>query len=502
MIHSTDFNTQRLAQDALEGHGVSGGRPQLELRIAGRSHLQQTIVAAVVQLDARDRLRMTAIEALRETENGRERPDRPSLPAAEDAEAVVPLFRCRLAMVAGDERDGFDLLRLEASEIAVLDQVVRMFVVPLVADVDADVVQQRRVFEPLALAIGQSVSAPRLIEERDRDTRDLLGVLGPVVAALGQFDDAALADVGVAIGLRDLLAVTRDVIEHQPFAQGEIAESQIGRPKALEDRVQQNRAGDREVCPPGLEAGLAQPLLKIDGHEGLPDPMDLLRGNASVSERLAGPPSLLGARDGAETQDGAGRADDAIEAGRRDLIEVAADFGVDELPQLPFVARRQGIALDESFRQPENAELEAPRRVRRGAGATRDFHAAAPDVDDHGDVARDADPVDRGHMDETRFRGAGDHLGPNPRLVGDDAQELAAVFGFAHGARRGRDDLLHTVRFGETPELGQHLARRVHRLGSQGAAVQPTRPEADHLLFAIDDLERQIGADLHDDHVQ
>ena len=52
--------------------------------------------------------------------------------------------------------------RLEAAQIAVLDQVVRVLVVTLVADVHADVVEQRRVFEPLALAIGQAVDAARL----------------------------------------------------------------------------------------------------------------------------------------------------------------------------------------------------------------------------------------------------------------------------------------------------------------------------------------------------
>ena len=60
-------------------------------------------------------------------------------------------------MVAGDERDRFDFVRLEAAEIAVLDQVVRVLVVPLVADVHADVVEDRRVLEPFALAIGQAV---------------------------------------------------------------------------------------------------------------------------------------------------------------------------------------------------------------------------------------------------------------------------------------------------------------------------------------------------------
>src|ERR1700730_14258174 len=100
---------------------------------------------------------MAAIEVIRETENSRERPDRPSLPASEDGEAVMPPFRRRSAMIARDERDGLDLVRLEASEIAVFDQVVRMFVVPLVADVDADVVEQGCVFEPVPRASGQSM---------------------------------------------------------------------------------------------------------------------------------------------------------------------------------------------------------------------------------------------------------------------------------------------------------------------------------------------------------
>jgi hypothetical protein len=481
---------------------MSRRRPELQLRIARRSHLQQLIITPIVKLEAGDRLRMTAIEVLRETEDGGKRPDGPSLPAVEDAEAVVPFFRGGPAMIAGDERDGLDLFGLEASEIAVFDQVVRVFVVPLVADVDADVVQQRCVFEPLPLAIGKSVRAARLVKQRDSDTRDLLRVLRPVIAALSQLDNAALADVGIAIGLRDLLAMTRDVVEHQAFAEGQIAERQIARVKAFEDDVEQDRAGDRKVRASRLEAGLAKPLFKIDGDEGLADPVELLRGNASVAKRLAGPPALLGGRDGPEAEDGAGRADDSIEPGRDDLIEVPADLGVDELSQLPFIARRQRIALDESLRQPDHAKLETPRGVRRGTGSARDFHAAAPDVDNDGDVAGKADSVYRGHMDEPGFLGAGNHLRANPGLVGDDAKELAAVFGFAHGARRGRDDFVHSMRFSEATELGQDLERRVHRFGSQCPAAQSTRPEADHVFFAIDDLEREIGANPHDDHVQ
>ena len=44
----------------------------------------------------------------------------------------------------------------------------------LVADVDADVVQQRAVLEPLALAVAEPVHARRLVEDIERETRDLL----------------------------------------------------------------------------------------------------------------------------------------------------------------------------------------------------------------------------------------------------------------------------------------------------------------------------------------
>ena len=90
---------------------------------------------------------------------------------------------------------------------------------PFVADMDPDVVQDGGVLEPFALAIGEPVNRARLIEEGDGEPRHLVGMLRPEIAALGEFDDAAAAHVGVTIRLRDLLAVPRDVIEDQPFTQ-------------------------------------------------------------------------------------------------------------------------------------------------------------------------------------------------------------------------------------------------------------------------------------------
>ena len=67
-------------------------------------------------------------------------------------------------MIAGDLRDHLDLIGVEPAEIAVLDQVVGVLVVLLVADQHSDVVQDRRVLQPVALAIGKAVNRTRFVE--------------------------------------------------------------------------------------------------------------------------------------------------------------------------------------------------------------------------------------------------------------------------------------------------------------------------------------------------
>jgi len=115
--------------------------PQLELRITSGAQPHQIRVPLGHDVDRRDNLRMAAIESFGEAENRRERADRPAATAAEIAEQLVPLLGRRLTMVARDERDRVHFLGIEAAQVAVPDEIAGMFVVPLVADVDADVVQ-------------------------------------------------------------------------------------------------------------------------------------------------------------------------------------------------------------------------------------------------------------------------------------------------------------------------------------------------------------------------
>ena len=166
-------------------------------------------------------------------------------------------------MVARDERHHLDFVRLEAAQVAVLDQVIGMPMVARIADVRAEVVHQRRILEPLALAIGQPVNGARLVEQRERQPRDVLRVHREVVAALGQLDGAAAPHVGNAIDLRDLSLVAPHVVEDEPFAEREIAQRQLVGAEPPKDRVEQDRAGDDEVGAPRIEAGHRQPTFEV-----------------------------------------------------------------------------------------------------------------------------------------------------------------------------------------------------------------------------------------------
>ena len=498
---AADFDAQGFSGHSFERRGVARGGPQLELDVARRSQLQQVVVAAVVQLQPHDRLGVAAIQAFSEAKNRGKRAHGAPLAAPEIAEAVVPPLRRRLAMVAGNQRNRFDLVRLEAAQVAVLDQVVRVFVVSFVADVHTQVVQDRGVLQPLALAVRETVNRARVIEESDRQPRHLLRVLGPEVAALGQLEDAPPPDIGVAIGLRDLLAVARDVVEDESLAQGQVAQRDLVGAETAENLIEQNRAGHREVGAAWLEPRDAQPLFEIQRHQLLARAAQRLGADAATAERRAFGEPLGGGGHRAKTENGARRADDPIEPGPLDLIEVFADFRVDVARQFAFVAGLQGIRADESFGQPDHPEFEAATELDRRSGSSRHLDAAAADVDDHGDVPGDVDAVHRGEMDESRLFRPRDDPGPYPGLLGDCLEKFPAVFRLACRARGYRNHLVNAVRFGQTPEFREHLERGVHSVRRELSPVQSAGAQADHFLFPVNHFEGQVWADLDHDHV-
>ena len=326
-------------------------------------------------------------------------------------------------------------------------------------------------------------------------------MLGVVVATLGELERAAPPDVGDLVDLGDLPAVAADVVEHQAFAQRQVAERQLLGAEPAQDRVEEHGAGDDEIGAPRIEAGHGQTLLRIERDDLLAHAANLLGRHAQVAQ-LGRRRAARGRRGhGAEAEDRARRADHAIEADRRDLIAVPADLRQDVLRELALVAARERIALHEALGQPDHADLEAARRLNRRGVAERDLDAAAADVDDHRARAADVDAVDRGLMNQPRFFGAGDDARTDAGLALDAREELAAVARFARRAGGGGEDLVDAVRFGEPLELRERLQRRVHRLGRQRLAVEAAGAEPDHDFLAIDDLEREVRSHPDDDHV-
>ena len=152
------------------------------------------------------------------------------------------------------------------------------------------------------------------------------------------------------IDLRDLPPVAADVVEHQPFAQREIAERQLLGAEPAQDRVEQDRAGDDEVGASRIEARHRQALLEIERDDLLAQAADLLGRDAQVAELGRRRAARGRRRDGAQAEDRAGRADDAIEADRGDLLAVAVDLREDVLGEPPLVALRRADRSGRSVR--------------------------------------------------------------------------------------------------------------------------------------------------------
>src|SRR5260221_7519983 len=89
MDRSADFNPQGLSDQSFKGRGLTRGRPELELRVAARPHLQQSVLAAIVQLDPREALRVAAVQIFGQPQNRGERPNRPAPLAGQVSVFVV-----------------------------------------------------------------------------------------------------------------------------------------------------------------------------------------------------------------------------------------------------------------------------------------------------------------------------------------------------------------------------------------------------------------------------
>ena len=307
-----------------------------------------------------------------------------------------------------------------------------------------------------------------------------------IVTSFGELDRAAPADVGDHVHLRDLPAISADVIEDEPFAQREVAQGDLLGAERVEDGVEQHGAGNHQIRTPGIESRDREARFEVPRDHLLPEAADLLGRHPQVAQLRRGRAARRGRRDGPEAENRAGRADDAVEPDRRDLFDMRADLVDDLLDEFSLVAARDRIASDKLLGQPDDTHLEASRELHFGAGAKRDFDTASADVDDDRACAGHVHAVDRRLMNQAGFLGPGDHPWTDAGLSRNLGQERAAVLGLARRAGRGRDDLIDAVGVGETLELGERLQGSVHRFGRERSSTESPRAKTYHHLFAID----------------
>jgi len=92
---------------------VTDGRPELQLGVPVRPHLEERILVPIMKLYTRQRLRVAAVEAFGQPENRGQCADHASALAGQLGIVLMVPFRCGPSMVARDECQRVNLVGLE-----------------------------------------------------------------------------------------------------------------------------------------------------------------------------------------------------------------------------------------------------------------------------------------------------------------------------------------------------------------------------------------------------
>ncbi len=370
-----------------------------------------------------------------------------------------------------------------------------------IRNVAADVVQQRRVFEPFAGTVPQAMNAAALVEQRQRQPSDVLGVFGVPAAPLAELDHAAPPDVGISLDAGDLLVVPVDEIQNQAFAQREVGQRDLLGAEEPDHGIEQDRARHHEVGAARVEPRQPKTVPHVEADHLFADLVHRLGGDPGVVNGVAVEQAAPRDDDLSKAEAGPRRGNHPRESGRLHLPGERLEFRSDVLDDLPFVALRQGVGRHVPVGEPDDAQRKAAGEVRRGGRAEGHLHRPSADVHDDGGPVGGVHAVDGGLVNEPGLLDARDDARPDPGALGDGRQELAAIAGFAHAAGGRRQDLVHLPRLGELLEAAQRLDGRFHRRGRQHAPAKAAGAEPDHLFLPVHDLEGQVRLYLGHDHV-
>src|SRR4051794_16310703 len=122
------------------------------------------------------------------------------------------LLRSLLAVIKHDQPEQIDLFVREPSQRRIAHDVARMSVPIRIADLATDAVYQRRELQQFPLVRAEAVDLAGLIEQLERETRNVMFTRVVALVFAGQLDDAPSSRIGDRSVSRRRAAVTFEVI--------------------------------------------------------------------------------------------------------------------------------------------------------------------------------------------------------------------------------------------------------------------------------------------------
>ncbi len=383
---------------------------------AASRHGQLDAARPEAAFDSRDELPVAAVEPVGDPHDGRELLDDGTQVRVEPLPVLVPRLRPPALVIPGDRGEDLDLVRGEAGQVAVRDQVVRVALVLRVADVAADVVEQRAVLEPLPLGRGELVEGMRLVEDLESQPRHVGGVEDLGVPAAQEPVDRAGAHVPIE---HPLLPVPGHVVEEDPLSQPPLPHDDRLRAGALQDPGEEHAAGDRDVAAAGVEP--RDPELLAGGRppEQAVDLLQSLAGQGPVARRCRLAPQDRGLVHERERLDRAGRADTGLEPRLANRVHGALGRRPDRLLHRAAILVARGVVSRIAIRQAHDAEGKALRQPDPGALGDHELRRAAADVHEEHRVEPRGKLAADPEVDEARLLFPGNDVHGDARAAPD-----------------------------------------------------------------------------------
>ena len=399
----------------------------------------------------------------------------------------------------------------EAFEVAVLDEVGGVFVVAGVADVPADVVEDRGVFEQLTVVGVQAMEGTEAVEERQGELGHLEGVFFVEIAAAAEFENAATPRVTNLNRKFDLRPMCLHVVDNHPFTHRTIADINTWKVELIEEILDDGGAGGDLLSAAGVEAGDVAAIFHGETKQAFVNVFEIFAGHVGEQAMAQDLFAVPHGTHGGEVFHGAGGADETERVQGFDGIEGRFEGLADVLFEGGEVFVADGVRVDELLLESRGAELEGVEVEGFFVGADDAFDGAAANIDDERRAVAPPPPLGMGgkvdgladgKVNQMRFFVSGDDLDGEMELPFGGFDKVAAVGGFADGTGGVGEHDVAVETGGDTLVAGENIERMIDGGLGKLAINEARSAQVGQVLVGRKRPERERIGDFDDNHVE